>query len=144
MAAVHGDRGGRNFGCRPDPGAVVEKRLNMRHALILLATLGLAHAQPATPAYIGAGGCNSSNCHGAAAELALADSRIKGNEYATWANADKHARAYKALVEQRGKRMCEILKIADPARDKRCAPCHVVGTSEKSLSDGVACEACHG
>jgi hypothetical protein len=112
----------------------------MRYALIILAA-GLAHAQQA---YIGAGGCNSSNCHGAAAELAPAESRIKGNEYAAWSNADRHARAYQALVNARGKRMCEILKIADPAHDKRCAACHVVGSPEKSLSDGVACEACHG
>jgi hypothetical protein len=112
--------------------------------LIILAAAGLANAQPASPSYIGAGGCNSSNCHGAAAELAPIDSRIKGNEYATWSNADKHARAYKALLDPRGKRMCQILNITDPAHDKRCASCHVVGSQEKSISDGVACEACHG
>jgi cytochrome c556 len=40
--------------------------------------------------------------------------------------------------------MAEILKIADPTRDRRCAACHVAGSPEKSASDGVACEACHG
>jgi hypothetical protein len=58
--------------------------------------------------------------------------------------ADRHALAYKKLLEPRGKRMAEILRIADAARDKRCAGCHVAGSPEKSLSDGVACEACHG
>jgi len=116
----------------------------MRRALILLAAAGIGYGQPAPTAYIGAGGCNSSNCHGAAAELAPADSRIKGNEYATWASADKHARAYRVLTEARGKRMGEILKIADAGHDKRCVNCHVVGSPERSISDGVACEACHG
>jgi len=116
----------------------------MRHALITLAAAGLALAQPPSLTYIGAGGCASSNCHGAAAPLAPADSRILGNEYATWSTADKHARAYRVLTEPRGKRMAEILRIADAARDKRCAPCHVAGSPEKSLSDGVACEGCHG
>ena len=115
----------------------------MREALIILAAAGLAVAQPASH-YIGAGGCASSNCHGAAAPLAPSDSRILGNEYATWSVADKHARAYKVLLEPRGKRMAEVLKISDATHDKRCAVCHVVGSPDKSLNDGVACEACHG
>jgi hypothetical protein len=48
------------------------------------------------------------------------------------------------LLEGRGKRMAEILKIGDPVHDKRCAACHVAGSPQKSLDDGVACEACHG
>ena len=116
----------------------------MRQALIILAATGLALAQPASNPYIGAGGCSSSNCHGAAAPLAPSDSRILGNEFATWSSADKHARAWRVLLEPRGKRMAEILKITDPVHDRRCAACHVVGSPEKSISDGVACEACHG
>jgi hypothetical protein len=116
----------------------------MREALIILAAAGLALAQPASHPYIGAGGCASSICHGAAAPLAPSDSRILGNEYATWSVADKHARAYKVLLEPRGKRMAEILKIDDATHDKRCAVCHVAGSPETSLNDGVACEACHG
>jgi hypothetical protein len=107
---------------------------------LLLAVAGLAGAQT----WVGAGGCASSNCHGATTPLPEAQSRILGNEYATWAVADRHALAYKKLLEPRGKRMAEILKIQDATRDKRCAACHVVGSPEKSLSDGVACEACHG
>jgi hypothetical protein len=114
----------------------------MRYLTIILAAAGLAHAQ--SPAYIGAGGCSSSNCHGAASEASPAESRIRGNEFTTWSTQDKHARAYQVLTDERGKRMTAILKIADPAHDKRCAACHVMGSPEKSLSDGVACEACHG
>jgi hypothetical protein len=107
---------------------------------LLLAAAALASAQT----YVGAGGCASSNCHGGTTALAEPQSRILGNEYATWAVADRHALAQKKLLEPRGKRMAEILRIADATRDKRCAACHVVGSPEKSLSDGVACEACHG
>ena len=107
---------------------------------VLMAAAALASAQT----YVGAGGCASSNCHGATTPLPEAQSRILGNEYATWAVADRHALAYKKLLEPRGKRMAEILRIADATRDKRCAACHVAGSPEKSLSDGVACEACHG
>jgi hypothetical protein len=107
---------------------------------LLLAAAALASAQT----HVGAGGCASSNCHGGTTPLPEPQSRILGNEYATWAVADRHALAQKKLLEPRGKRMAEILRIADATRDKRCAACHVVGSPEKSLSDGVACEACHG
>ena len=116
----------------------------MREALILLAVSGLTLAQPAPHGFIGAGGCASSNCHGATTGAPVTESRILGNEYAIWSVSDKHARAFKALEEARGKRMAEILGIADATRDKRCTVCHAVGTTDKSRSDGVACEACHG
>src|SRR6266536_5368658 len=112
----------------------------MREALILLVFASAAMAQPAH-GVIGAGGCASSNCHGGTSVLTAAESRILGNEYAHWSVSDKHARAYKALVEPRGKRMAEILGIADATRDKRCAACHIAGSPEKTRSDGVACEA---
>jgi hypothetical protein len=116
--------------------------LTMRYLTIILVAAGLAQAQ--SPAFIGAGGCASSNCHGAATEAAAAESRIRGNEFTAWSTQDKHARAYQVLTDERGKRMTAILKISDPVEDKRCAPCHVAGSPGKSLSDGVACEACHG
>lgn len=116
----------------------------MRLTLILLTATGLSMAQTAPRPYVGAGGCASSNCHGGTTPLPENQSRILGNEYATWSVGDKHSRAYKVLLDPRSKRMAEILKIADPTRDRRCTVCHVAGSPEKSLSDGVACEACHG
>ena len=117
----------------------------MRQLLILLAVAGAIQAQTAQRSYVGAGGCNSSNCHGGTTALPESDSRILGNEYATWSVSDKHQRAYKVLEEPRGKRMAEILKIADATKDRRCVVCHVVGVrDEKTASDGVSCEACHG
>jgi len=116
----------------------------MRATLILLTTSAAVLAQPAPHTYVGAGGCASSNCHGSTTAAPESQSRILGNEYATWSVADKHSRAYKTLEDPRSKRMAEILKIADATRDNRCTVCHAVGSPEKSLSDGVACEACHG
>lgn len=117
----------------------------MKEALILLTLSGLALAQPASHAYIGAGGCSSSICHGATNPVAnVSEKRILGNEYSTWFSTDKHKRAYEALGQDRGKRMAGLLGITDATKDKRCTVCHVVGSPDKSLSDGVACEACHG
>jgi hypothetical protein len=116
----------------------------MREALILLAFAGYTLAQPAPHGYIGAGGCASSNCHGGTTASPVGESRILGNEYAHWSVSDKHARAYQALTEARGKRMAEVLGIADATHDKGCTVCHIAGSPEKTRSDGVACEACHG
>ena len=85
----------------------------MKEALILLAIAGYTLAQPAPHGYIGAGGCASSNCHGGTTALPAGESRILGNEYAHWSVSDKHARAYQALTEARGKRMAEVLGMAD-------------------------------
>jgi hypothetical protein len=116
----------------------------MRATLILWSMSAAALAQPVSHPYVGAGGCASSNCHGSTTALPEGQSRILGNEYATWSVSDKHSRAYKTLEDPRSKRMAELLKIADATRDNRCTVCHAVGSPEKSLSDGVACEACHG
>jgi len=112
------------------------------HILIALLTAGLAFAQ--RPNYIGAGGCASSNCHGATSPAPEKDSRILGNEYAIWSVNDKHSKAWKVLEEPRSKRMGEILKIADVRTDAKCTVCHATGSPDKARSDGVACEACHG
>jgi hypothetical protein len=109
---------------------------------LILATVEIGLAQQA--GYIGAGGCASSNCHGGTSALPEKDSRILGNEYSIWSVSDKHSKAYRVLTEARSKRMGQILGIADVTSDRRCTSCHAVGSPERSKSDGVACEACHG
>jgi Cytochrome c554 and c-prime len=94
--------------------------------------------------YIGAGGCASSNCHGATSPLAVNVSRIMGHEYSVWSVRDKHSQAYSVLSNDRSKRMAQILGIADATKATECLACHAAGTPSRSLSDGVACEACHG
>ncbi len=97
-----------------------------------------------SPRYIGAGGCASSNCHGATSPASPDESRILGYEYTVWSVRDKHSQAYSVLSDKRSKRMAQILGIADAAASNRCLDCHAVGSPEKSRSDGVACEGCHG
>jgi Cytochrome c554 and c-prime len=122
-----------------------EESMNATIRAVFVAMIASAAlAQQPSHALVGAGGCESSNCHGGATALPVSQSRILGNEYKTWSVEDKHSRAYKKLTEERAKRMAELLKITDPTTNKRCTVCHVVGSPEKSLSDGVACEACHG
>ncbi len=116
----------------------------MRCALFFLTVAGMAWGQAPPHAMVGAGGCQSSNCHGGASALPESQSRILGNEFKTWSVEDTHSLAYKKLTEPRARRMAGILKIADASTDKRCTVCHVAGSPGKSLSDGVACEACHG
>ena len=118
--------------------------MRIRKTLVSVALASLAIAEATTHSYVGAGGCESSNCHGGTTPLAQTQSRILGNEFATWTVADKHSHAYVVLSNARSKRMIEILKISDPTTDARCTVCHAVGSPQKSLSDGVACEACHG
>jgi hypothetical protein len=108
----------------------------------LLLMTGVAAAQQ--PRYVGAGGCASSNCHGGTSAAKESESRIWGNEYAIWSLNDKHSKAWQALAGPRGKRMAQILGVANPQKDARCTGCHAAGSPEKSISDGVSCEACHG
>ena len=116
LGHVHCNRGGRHAGDRSGRGADDEAMSTLRTAVLLFAATA-ASAQT----FVGAGGCASSNCHGAATPLPEPQSRILGNEYATWAVSDRHALAQKKLLEPRGKRMAEILGIKDATRDKRCA-----------------------
>ena len=116
----------------------------MRHALIIVIVAGVAAAQTPSHQDVGAGGCQSSNCHGATTPSPESQNRVLGNEYKTWSVEDKHSLAYRKLTEPRAKRMAEILKIKDATTEKRCTVCHVAGSPDRSLSDGVACEACHG
>ncbi|HYM13486.1 MAG TPA: multiheme c-type cytochrome [Bryobacterales bacterium] len=114
----------------------------MRSFLLFLFVMGPAAGQNLR--YIGAGGCASSNCHGGTTAASEKDSRIFGNEYSIWSVRDKHSKAYSVLADARSRRMTEILKLGNPQKAQRCLACHAVGSPEKSVSDGVACEACHG
>ncbi len=114
----------------------------MKKGTFLLVTFIPALAQQ--PAYIGAGGCASSNCHGGTTPAQESASRILGTEYSIWAVSDKHAKAAQVLTNARSKRMAEILGVKDAMTDGRCTSCHVAGSPQSSLIDGVACEACHG
>ena len=118
--------------------------LQQAFRVVLAGLLGALAASAQSPGYIGAGGCASSNCHGATTPAPLSQSRILGNEYSIWSVRDKHSRAYSVLSNDRSKRMADIAGVGDPTKAEACLSCHAVGSTAKFISDGVACEACHG
>jgi hypothetical protein len=89
------------------------------------------------------------------------DGWILGNELITWGQNDKHYQAYAVLLNERSKRMGEILGVTEIHRDARCLACHsaipvaqlnadkdglvpVARLKDPALNLGVSCEGCHG
>jgi hypothetical protein len=103
---------------------------------------------------MGVASCASSACH-----HGNGPAGSKGSEYSTWAALDPHARAAAVLSDERSQRIVRGLKglpdgaRVQPDREELCLRCHVLTdfsferTRRRDLfgvSDGVACEACHG
>ena len=91
--------------------------------------------------------CASSLCHGSIA--AWNGSAVSQNEYVVWSRLDKHARAYKLLLNEQSRRIAAKLSLPAPAHESKvCLDCHahnpLQSKAEHHISDGVACEACHG
>jgi len=139
----------------------------VKSALITLAvslTLALcapARAAPTTPApapalpyhsadmTLGTVNCANSMCHGAI--QSWADSKVLQNEYVTWSRLDKHTRAYQVLENDRSKRIAKNMGLsAPPNQSAICLDCHAHNVPADhrdprfKVSDGIACEACHG
>jgi hypothetical protein len=99
--------------------------------------------------YFGTASCASMACH-----HFNGPEGSERSEYSTWANGDKHSRAYTVLYDERSERIIKNLRgpKAPPAtEDKLCLKCHA--TNDGNLhdaaeqfvrADGVGCEACHG
>jgi hypothetical protein len=107
-------------------------------------------AAPAAAQIAGRASCSGRGCHGRLEPSA--DSGIQQNEFVTWLNYDKHARAFEVLKGERAQRMARNLGIKSADEDSRCLACHctpqLAGPVSEALaalrSDGVSCEACHG
>jgi hypothetical protein len=123
---------------------------------LLAALLGVAALVAGAPAWaqsdpmgvhLGVATCAGSNCHGAAQRPR--NSYVPGNEYLIWSKRDKHRDAYNVLLQDRAIKMARALGLPD-ANQKLCLDCHADNTAadrrgaQFQLSDGVACEACHG
>lgn len=129
-----------------------------RYATMLAAGLLLhccvAGAAAVLPHYakdrtVGVGSCASSLCHGAVETWK--DSPVLQNEYITWSRSDKHARAYSVLHNERSREIARRLALPQPAHQSDlCLDCHTHNPPPAQrapgfqVSDGVACEACHG
>ena len=112
-----------------------------------------AGAQPALPisdrdAHMGVATCSGSTCHGAVA--AMPGIGIMQNEFVTWQRRDKHAEAYKVLLNERSKRIARNLGLENAHTAPICLDCHADNVASNrrhttfQISDGVTCEACHG
>ena len=127
--------------------------------LMTIAAAGLLQAVVASgatplPQYsqdktIGVGSCASSLCHGAIETWK--DSTVLQNEYVTWSRSDKHARSYAVLLNERSKEIAKKLALPQPAeKSDLCLDCHTHNPKPAQrgegfqITDGIACEACHG
>jgi len=117
--------------------------------LLVFATVtAVAQTEPPLGVHLGVATCAGSNCHGSIERPR--NSSVPGNEYLIWSKQDKHRNAYGVLLQDRAIRMARALGLPDAANQKLCLDCHADNVSEDQrgrqfqLSDGVACEACHG
>jgi hypothetical protein len=123
-------------------------------ALALSTALCASAAEPPLPQYshdqtLGVGDCTNSLCHGSAQHWT--DSRVLQNEYLIWSRRDKHARTYAVLLNDRSQEIAKKLGLTQPPQNASlCLDCHAhnVPPARREpkfvLSDGIACEACHG
>lgn len=119
----------------------------------LLATALAAGAQPlpdqAPDKTLGVVTCSSGLCHGSVNNWPA--SPVLQNEYVVWSRLDKHARAYTVLLNDRSRSIAAKLGLPQPAHQApECLACHAHAPAparsdnRHKLSDGVACEGCHG
>lgn len=124
-------------------------RLVIGAALVVLTYLS-ARAAPAIDdqVHLGVASCATGVCHGKLAPQA--DANVWLNEYRVWSAEDRHARAYLTLGSAESKAMAEKLGLASAQTAKICLDCHAdnVAADKRGrkfqISDGIACEACHG
>ncbi len=116
--------------------------------LLCLPMTALAADAPKDVRHEGAASCASSLCHGSSKPLDAHG--VLQNEYVTWSQFDPHSGAYRTLLGARSRRMAARLGIGPAEKAPQCLACHaeVVPAARRSprhqLSDGVACESCHG
>lgn len=97
--------------------------------------------------HLGVKSCGSSGCHG---QVASSSSPVLLNEYVTWQKYDRHATAYKVLLEPRSRRIAKNLGLPNAHEAKICLDCHADNVAAEKrgpqfvIEDGVGCEACHG
>jgi hypothetical protein len=135
-------------------------------ALFLGLAAGNTCAAPPLPdqaddLHLGVVSCAGSTCHGA--PETLRDSNVLNTEFVIWNREDKHAKAYKVLLEKDGQRIARNLGLPlwregmTPEQEdafheewKECLVCHAdyVPVERRGkrhqMADGVGCEACHG
>jgi hypothetical protein len=122
--------------------------------MLLLPISGLAgFASAQTPQnskdlHIGVTSCAGSTCHGATTPWE--NSTVLQNEYITWSQKDLHSKAYTVLLNDASKRIAANLGLPNAHEASICLDCHADNVPKAKrgrffqISDGVACESCHG
>ena len=100
-------------------------------------------------AFMGAGSCSSSNCHGSTQPRTATN--VLQNEFVTWQRHDQHAKAWTTLTSADSKIIGQHLGIAAPQKEPLCLRCHATFDAIDgrqgntfTIEDGVSCETCHG
>ncbi len=121
---------------------------------LMVPVLGLAGTvQGQTPQFgkdlhIGVTSCAGSTCHGATSPWEK--STVLQNEYITWSQKDRHSKAYVVLQNDASKRIAANLGLPNAHEADLCLDCHADNAPKEKrgrffqISDGVACESCHG
>lgn len=116
--------------------------------LSMSATLAMAADPVPDMKHLGVATCATSTCHGKIS--AQPDKNVALNEYRTWLQEDRHAQAYRTLESAASKAIAAKLGLANATSAKICLDCHAdnVPATKRGpkfqISDGIACEACHG
>lgn len=98
--------------------------------------------------HVGVASCAGSTCHGSPEPWP--NSTVLQNEYITWEKDDKHAQAYKVLLNERSQRIARNLGLPNAHTADICLDCHADNPAKNKrgnrfqIADGVGCEACHG
>lgn len=127
--------------------------MRLSHWLLLLtvsATTAMAQTLPqqASDRHEGVASCATSVCHGKVSPDPA--STVWLNEYRIWLRQDFHSRAYRTLQTAQSQAIAAKLGLASAHTADICLDCHADNVpAEKrgrrfQISDGVACEACHG
>lgn len=112
---------------------------------------GAVHALPQydEEEHLGVATCSSSVCHGKA--TADPTNNVMLNEYKIWITEDRHANAYKTLLNAESRRIATNMGLPAPAHKSAiCLDCHADNVPQEKrgeefrIDDGVGCEACHG
>ena len=126
----------------------------MNKTVLTLTVLGLAIAARAElpdkdgKTHMGVASCAASQCHGSA--VPRDGSNVMQNEYVTWTQDDPHSKAFETLSSNASRAIATRLDIGAARSASICLDCHADNVpaglrGEKfQISDGVACESCHG
>src|SRR6185436_1298703 len=102
-----------------------------------------------TGQYLGGAQCANSGCHGST--LPLKETRVLQNEYYTWLDADRHAKAYAVLFNNVSARIVKNMRLKKRAYEESlCLDCHSTNVPAAQIAgridieDGIQCEVCHG